>query len=136
MKPLFIIMKNEGFMEWLKKHRIFIEENDLETMLPTSAGLVFFAHPHPSLIETYHEHFRSMFIGQEVPTFKVRRFRVKSGKHNAMVLLIQTVQDKELEVCRRVEEVKEKNNYEFIPWKSWLSSHPSNKVITIKKHNT
>jgi hypothetical protein len=33
MKPLFIIMKNKGFMEWLKKQKNFIEENDLETML-------------------------------------------------------------------------------------------------------
>jgi hypothetical protein len=80
-------------MEWLKHHRIFIEENNLETMLSTSVGLVFFAHPHPSLMELYHKQFRSMFSGKEAPSFKVHRFRVKSGKHNAMSLLIQTVQD-------------------------------------------
>jgi hypothetical protein len=118
MKPLFIIMKNKSFMEWLKKHHIFIEENDLETMLPSSAGLIFFAHPHPSLMEIHQEKLQMMFSGQEAPIFKIRRFRVKSGKHNTMAFLVQTSQDKVFDVSRRFKEVEDKNIYEFISWKS------------------
>jgi hypothetical protein len=61
-----------------------------------------------------------MFLGIEVPTFKVRWFWVKSGKHNAMALLIQTVQDQEIEVSRRFKEAEDNNNYAFVAWKSWL----------------
>jgi hypothetical protein len=86
-------------------------------------------------METYQEQFKSMFIGKEIPTFKIRRFRAKSGSSNAMVILVQTVQDKANDVCLQFQEVNDKNFYEFISWREWMGFHPLNKVMTIKKHN-
>jgi hypothetical protein len=63
----FNIMKNRPFMTWLQTHRIFLEENDLPTTLLATVGMVFFVHPWPSMMENYHEQFKVMFIGREVP---------------------------------------------------------------------
>jgi hypothetical protein len=94
IKPLFIIMKNKPFMTWLRTHKIFLEENDLPTTLPATAGIVFFAHPRESMMDNYYEQFRAMFIGKEVPEFKVRRFLIKSGEEKSYVIIIQTVPSK------------------------------------------
>jgi hypothetical protein len=89
IKPLFIIMKNRPLMSWFQTHRIFLEENDLPTTLPATVGLVFFVHPRPSMMDNYHEQFKAMFIGREVPEFKVRRFLLKSREERTQVLIIQ-----------------------------------------------
>jgi hypothetical protein len=135
IKPLFITMKNDKLMKWLQKNRIFIEENDLETTLPSTVGVLFFVHPRPSLFEVYHEQLRANFVGNTIPDFKIRRFKVKSGEQSAYVILIQTVKDKAQEVGRQFKEVNDKNPYEFVSWRAWLNLHPLNKVATIKAHN-
>jgi hypothetical protein len=135
IKPLFIIMKNDMFMKWLQKHRIFLEENDLETMLPATVGLVFFIHPRPPLFEVYLEQFKAMFVGKTCPKFKIRRLKVKSRGESALAVLIQTMQDKAQEVSRQFEAINHKNPYEFLSWKTWTGLHESNKEATIKTHN-
>jgi hypothetical protein len=135
IKPLFIIMKNENLMKWLQKNKIFIEENDLETTLPSMVGILFFVHPKLPLLDVYQEQLKAMFIGKPIPEFKIRRYKVKSGEESAYVILIQTVQDKAQEVSRQFEEVNDKNPYEFVSWRAWLNLHSSNKVATIKTHN-
>jgi hypothetical protein len=135
IKPLFIIMKNEAFMNWLQKHRIFLEENDLETTLPATVGLVFFVHPRSSLMDLYQKQFEAMFIGKPVPDFKVRRFLLKCGKERAHVLIIQAVPAKANDVMRQFDEVNELNPYEYISWKNWNNFHINNKEVTIEAHN-
>jgi hypothetical protein len=114
IKPLFIIMKNNSFMKWLQKNRIFVEENDLQTTLPSTVGILLFVHPRPPLFEVYQEQLRAMFVGKAVPEFKIRRFKVKAEGENAYVIMIQTVQDKAQEVSKQFEEVNDKNPYKFV----------------------
>jgi hypothetical protein len=118
IKPLFIIMKNDSFMKWLQKHRIFLEENDLETTMPATVGFVFFVHPRSSLMELYQKQLSALFIGKPVPDFKVRRFLLRSGKEKTHVLIIQSVATKANEIMRQFDEVNELNPYEYISWKN------------------
>jgi hypothetical protein len=70
IKPLFIIVKNEKLMKWLQENKISIEENDLETTLPSTVGVVFFAHPKPPLFDVYHEQLKATFVGKPTPELK------------------------------------------------------------------
>jgi hypothetical protein len=135
IKPLFIIMKNYSFMRWLKTHRIFLEGNDLPTILPATVGLVFFVHPRSSMMQNYHEQMKAMFIDKTPPEFKVRRFLLKLGELRANVLIIQTVPEQANDVMRQFGEVNDLNPYEFILWKDWSNFHATNKETTIKAHN-
>jgi hypothetical protein len=102
IKPLFIIMKNDNFMKWLQRHRIFLEENDLETTLPFTVGFVFFLHPRSSLMDYYHQQLRAMFIGRPIPECKIRRFLLKCGSKRANVLIIQSVPSKANEIMKQL----------------------------------
>jgi hypothetical protein len=86
----------------------------LETTIPATVGILFFAHPRPPLFEVYQEQLKAMFVGKSIPDFKIRRFKVKSGEEKAQVILIQTVQAKAYEVSKQFQEVNDKNPYEFV----------------------
>jgi hypothetical protein len=114
-------------MKWLKKHRIFLEENDLPTTFPATVGIVFFVHPRAWMMEIYHEQLKGMFIGKIAPEFKVRRILLKSGEVKAQVLIIQTVPAKANEAMHQFDEANEANPYEYISWKNWNAIHSTHK---------
>jgi hypothetical protein len=101
-----------------------LEENNLETTLPSNVGMVFFIHPRDSLMAHYHEQLKATFIAKPIPEFK-----------RAHVLLIQTTPEKVKDFMRQFDEVAEMNPYEYISWKNWLDFHYSHKKVTIKAHN-
>jgi hypothetical protein len=70
IKPLFIIMKNEALMQWLMQNKIYLEENNLDTILPTNVGLIFFIHTRASLNGIHHAQFQS-HLGGDTPQFKI-----------------------------------------------------------------
>jgi hypothetical protein len=101
------------------------ESNEMAT--ESTVGVLFFVHPKPPLFDVYQEQLKAMFVGKPIPKFKIRRYKVKSGEESTDVLLIQTVQDKAQEVSPEFEEANDKNPYEFVSWRAWLSLHSSNK---------
>jgi hypothetical protein len=78
IKPLFIIMKNDLLMTWLKESRIYLEENDMSTTLPTTIGYVFFVHPRDALVSSHCAQLQAMFDEDELTEFKVKPFLLKT----------------------------------------------------------
>jgi hypothetical protein len=85
IKPLFIILKIDNLMTWLKENRIYLEENDLSTALFSTAGLIFFVHPRDALRSRHHVQLAAMFEDGEVPEFRIKSFLLKSGENKAMI---------------------------------------------------
>jgi hypothetical protein len=62
-------------------------------------------------MELYQQQLLALFIGKQVPDFKVRRFILKSGKEKTHVLIIQSVPTKANEVMRQFDELNQLNPY-------------------------
>jgi hypothetical protein len=135
MKPLFIIIKNKEFLQWLIENRIYLEENDLSEIMPANAGIILFVHPRNSLIQNHQEQLKTTFFGTTAPEFKLKPFKAKSGGEEAVFLLVRTLQGKEDEVSSKFQQLSSKNPYEFIRWKNWNDLHESHKTETIKRQN-
>jgi hypothetical protein len=135
MKPLFIIIKNKEFLQWLTENRIYLEENDLSEIMPTNAGIILFVHPRNSLILNHQEQLKTTFFGTTAPEFKLKLFKAKSGGEEAMFLLVQTPQGTEDEASNKFQQSSSTNPYEFIGWKNWNNLHESHKTETIKRQN-
>jgi hypothetical protein len=92
IKPLFILLKNNTFMQWLVKNRIYLEENDLSEIILANAGLILFVHPQNSLLPHHHDQGKSIFIGTTAPDFELKIFKAKLGGEEGLFLLVQTAQ--------------------------------------------
>jgi hypothetical protein len=122
-------------MKWLQTHRIFIEENDLPTTIPSTVGMVFFVHQRDSLMEVYQQQLQAMFINTSIPEFKIRRFLLKSSKARSNVIIIQAEQPKANEVMKQFDEVIDLNPYEYVSWKTWTTYNTNNKEMIMAAHN-
>jgi hypothetical protein len=77
MKTLFIILKNKELMGWLMKEHIYLEENDLEMIVPTNVGVIFYIHPRASLNSIHHHHSYLISKDQKFQHPKLKCGRVK-----------------------------------------------------------
>jgi hypothetical protein len=135
IKPLFIIMKNEAFLQWLIQNKIYLEENNLDTILPSHVGLIFFIHTRASLNGTHLAQLRSNLQGDDIPPFKIKSWKAKSQEYEGRVYLIQAIQSDSEKVHRKFEYSRKTNPYEYISWKSWSDLNIDKKASLIEQHN-
>jgi hypothetical protein len=135
IKPLFILMKNEALMQWLTKNKIFLEENDLDTVLPTNVGLIFFIHTRAALNKIHNQQLRSFLQGQHIPTFKIKPWKARSQQYEGRVYVIQSIKEDVETINRKFENSRNANPYEYISWKSWTDLNADKKASLIDQHN-
>jgi hypothetical protein len=136
IKPLFLLLKNEAFMAWLTQERIYLEENDLETILPTNMGVIFFIHTRASLNSIHHNQLLSHLKGPDIPAFKIKAWKAKAREYEGRVYLVKTGKHDAEIVNRKFKYGRKLSPYEYISWKGWTDLNPDKKAALIDQHNT
>jgi hypothetical protein len=135
IKTLFIILKNEAIMGWLMQEKIYLEENDLDTIIPTNVGVLFFVHPRASLNRIHQQQLMMHLKGPEIPAFKIKSWKAKTQENEGRVYLIQASKADSDTVHRKFENGRKVCPYEYVSWKSWIDLSPDKKAALIDQHS-
>jgi hypothetical protein len=122
-------------MGWLMKEKIYVEENNLDTIIPTNVGVLFYVHPRASLNDTHQQQLISYLKGPEVPAFKIKSWKAKSQEYEGRVYLIQAAKGDAETVHKKFENARKWNPYKYVSWKSWTDLNPDKKATLIDDHN-
>jgi hypothetical protein len=123
-------------MAWLVQERIFVEENNLETILPTNFGLIFFIHPRALLNQVHMTQQTSHLPGPNIPAFNIQPWKAKAREYESRVYLIQTIKSEADTVNKKFEYRRKLSPYEYISWKSWTDLNTDKTASLIDQHNT
>jgi hypothetical protein len=117
------------------QNKIYLEENNLDTILPTNVGLIFFIHTRASLNGIHHAQLHSHLQVIDIPQFKIKYWKAKSQEYEGRVYLIQATQSDSNKVHRKFEYSRKTKPYEYISWKSWMDLNSDKKASLIEQHN-